>query len=123
MRNYAVHEEVKDWFVNIADNERQIFLARLSNELTIHGRDIGLDYTAVTVEQKIRVFKGLNELQHQISQHIANLGDGSARYPDDVLWQILQEKAAAHGLTNHLNSSIKRVRPFCSFVPGSKAIH
>jgi hypothetical protein len=110
--NCSVSEETRNWFLNLADNERQIFLAQVSYDLTIHGRSFGLDLTG---DVQVRAFKGLNELQHQISAHIAHLGEGTARYPEDVLWQILQEKAAAYGISNHLNSSIKRARSVCAF--------
>jgi hypothetical protein len=40
-------------------------------------------------EEQTKAFTGLNELQHQISQHIAAIGIGSDRYPDNVFWQIL----------------------------------
>ena len=100
-------EEVRLWFLNLADNQRQVFLAWLSHDLTIHGRSFGLDLTG---EKQVKAFKGLNELQHQISAHIAHIGDGSKRYPDDVLWQILQGKAATYGISNHLESSITLVR-------------
>jgi len=52
----------------------------------------------------------LNELQHQISQHIAHLGSGDARYPDDLLWTILHEKAASYGISKQLSSSLKIAR-------------
>jgi hypothetical protein len=98
-------DELKQWYLSLTDSSKQIFLAFVSNDLTIHGRGFGLD---LPVEQQSRAFKGLNELQHQISGHIAGLGLGRDRYPDDVLWQILAETAAAYGLANHLKSSLER---------------
>jgi hypothetical protein len=35
---------------------------------------------------------------------------GCDRYPDDVLWKILQEKAAAHGLTSCLTKALEFAR-------------
>jgi hypothetical protein len=57
----------------------------------------------------VQAFKGLNELQHQISQHIAHLGEDSKRYPEDVLWEILYEKAARYGWSAHLKQSLNFV--------------
>ncbi len=99
-----INEEARDWYLGLPDARKQIFLAIVSNHLTIHGRAFGLDLVG---EIQIRAFKGLNELQHQISQHIAAIGLGRDRYPDSVLWQILQEKAAAYGLSGHLTKSIE----------------
>ena len=99
-------DELRNWYVSLTDSSKQIFLALVSHDLTIHGRAFGLD---LSTEQQSRAFKGLNELQHQISSHIAGLGLGRERYPDEVLWQIIVEKAAAYGLSNHLKRSLERV--------------
>ena len=97
-------DELRDWYLALTDSNKQIFLARVSSDLTIHGRGFGL-YSSV--ENQVRGFKGLNELQHQISQHISALGSGCGRYPDDVLLRILAETAAEYGLTRHLNQSLE----------------
>lgn len=111
-----IGDELRDWYLSLTDSSKQIFLAFVSHDLTIHGRGFGLD---LTVEQQCRAFNGLNELQHQISSHIAALGLGRDRYPDDVLWQILVETAAAYGLTRHLNHSLERAGSYhgCSSRP------
>ena len=101
------NEEMGNWYLNLADHQKQIFLAVLSNKLTIHGRTFGLDLKG---EEQTKAFTGLNELQHQISQHIAAIGIGSDRYPDKVLWQILSEKAATYGLSAHLIQSLEFAR-------------
>ena len=101
------HEEIRNWYLDLPDPQKQIFLAVLSNKLTIHGRAFGLDLKG---EEQTKAFKGLNELHHQISQHIAAIGIGSDRYPDNVLWQILYEKAATYGLSAHLIQSLEFAR-------------
>ncbi len=97
------NDDLRGWYLNLTDSDKQIFLALVSNDLTIHGRGISLHESA---DQQIRGFKGLNELQHQISGHIIGLALGSDRYPGDVLWQILTETAAAYGLGSHLRHSL-----------------
>ncbi len=101
------NDAVKDWYLALTDSNKQIFLALVSNDLTIHGRELELHPLA---EEQGRAYKGLNELQHQISGHIVGLGLGHDRYPDDVLWQILAEKAAAYGLSPHLRHSLEFAR-------------
>jgi len=96
-------EELKARYLGMSDSAKLVFLARLSHDLTIHGRAFGLDLGG---NQQVQAFKGLNELQHQISQHIAHLGEDGKRYPEDVLWEILHEKAARYGLSAHLNQSL-----------------
>lgn len=100
-------EEMKDWYLALPDPRKQIFLAILSSSLTIDGRAFSLDYEG---KEQTKAFVGLNEIQHQISQHIAAIGIGSDRYPDDVLWQILTEKASAYGLSAHLFRSLEFAR-------------
>ena len=113
-------EELKVRYLGMSDPQRLIFLARLSNDLTIHGRGFGLDLAG---SQQVQAFKGLNELQHQISQHIAHLGEDSKRYPEDVLWEILQEKAARYGLSAHLKQSLNAVLSRSSGEPPDQGNH
>jgi hypothetical protein len=101
------NDEIRLWFLALSDSQKQIFLAFVSHELTIHGRYFG---HFVTGEQQTRAFIGLNELQHQISSHVGALGQGCDRYPDDVLWKILEEKAASYGLSAYLKKSIEKAR-------------
>jgi hypothetical protein len=101
-----MNEMLKMRFLALSDSEKIVFLAQLSHDLTIHGRSFGLD---LAPETQIAAFKGLNELQHQISSHISGLGLGRDRYPDDVLWKILHETASNHRLSAHLRSSLDRL--------------
>ena len=41
--------------LNLVDNQRQVFLARLSHDLTIHGRSFGLDLAG---EVQVKSFQG-----------------------------------------------------------------
>jgi hypothetical protein len=101
------NDELRDWYLALTESNKQIFLALVSSHLTIHGREFGLHPSG---EQQSRAFKGLNELQHQISGHIVELGAGRARYSDDGLWEILAEEAAAYGLSPHLRASLEFAR-------------
>jgi hypothetical protein len=98
-----MNKSSKEFFLALPDLQKIIFLAHLSNDLTIHGRGVGFYLTG---EMQTAAFKGLNELQHQISQHIARLAEGSDRYPDEVLWEILQETSARYGMSVHLKQSL-----------------
>lgn len=106
------NDDLRNWYLALNDFDKQVFLALVSNHLTIHGRDF---YRYPAVDPKVtakafQAFEGLNELQHQISGHIAAIGLSRDRYPDDVLWKILDEKAAAYGLTAHLRQSLDFAR-------------
>jgi hypothetical protein len=100
-------EALRDWYLARSDSHKLIFLSLVSNQLTIHGRAFGIDLTGAV---QIKAFEGLNELQHQISGHITAIGLNHARYPDEVLWNILNEKAAAYGLLAHLYQSFNFAR-------------
>ena len=60
VREWTLYAAAKSWFLNLADSPRQVFLARLSHDLTIHGRSFGLHLAG---EEQVRAFKGLNELR------------------------------------------------------------
>ena len=70
------NDELRNWYLALTDSDKQVFLALVSNHLTIYRRDFGLYPSGA--EQS----KAFNGLRHD-------------RYPDDVLWKILDEKAAA----------------------------
>jgi hypothetical protein len=107
------NDDLRSWYLALKDSDKQVFLALVSNHLTIHGRDFYRYPPETEPKAKaIQAFEGLNELQHQISGHIAAIGLRRDRYPDDVLWKILDEKAAAYGLTAHLRQSLERSRDF-----------
>jgi hypothetical protein len=101
------NDELRSWFLELSDSGKQIFLCFVSHHLTIHGRSFGLDLTG---SEQTKAFQGLNELQHQISGHVAAIGLNCDRYPDDVLWNILSEKAAWYGLAAHLKQSLNFAR-------------
>lgn len=100
-------DEIKRWYLGLPDDKKQIFLAFVSNSLTIHGRSFGLDLAG---EQQIAAFKGLNELQHQLSSHIAAIGLNRERYPDDVFWNIIDEKAGCYNISSALIDSLRFAR-------------
>ncbi len=102
-----MNNDIRDWYLALTDPSKQIFLDLVSHDLTIHGRGFRLDLQG---EQQTRAFKGLNELQHQLSGHISGLGQGRDRYPDDLPWQTLAETAAVYGLGPHLRRSLQDAR-------------
>src|SRR5689334_9342049 len=102
---------MRNWYLALKDSDKQVFLALLSNHLTIHGRDFYRGSSRIEPTGKaFQAFEGLNEIQHQISGHIAAIGLRDDRYPDDVLWKILSEKAAAYDLSAHLRQSLDFAR-------------
>ncbi len=99
-------EEIRDFYLSLPDRRKLVFLAILSNSLTIDVRGFFLELSG---ERLLKALQGLNELQHQLSQHIAAIASGSERYPDDVLWNILSEKAEAHQIRASLRQSLTYV--------------
>ena len=100
-------EEIRDFYLALRDPDKQIFLALVSSHLTIHGRYFG---HYVSGEEQTRAFRGLNELQHQVSGHIVALGLGRGTFPDDIFWEILAEEAEKSGLGAHLKGSLEFAR-------------
>jgi len=96
-------ETLRNWFFAVSDQQKIVFLAELSHAFTIHGRSFVLDLTGAELA---RAFKGLNEFQHTVSQDIAHLGSGTNWHSGEELWQGLQMKATAYGLSAHLRQSL-----------------
>ena len=95
-------EPFDDLFLSLSDQQRIVALAWLSHELTIRGRAFALDFVG---KQQIAAFKGLNELQHKISQNIGHLAEGTNRQSGEDILQTLRGTAAHYGLASHLRSS------------------
>jgi hypothetical protein len=95
-------EPFDDLFLSLSDQQKIVALAWLSHELTIHGRGFGLDLVG---NDQIAAFKGLNELQHKISQDIGHLAQGTNRQGGEDILQTLRGTAAHYGLASHLRSS------------------
>ena len=81
------------------------FLAALSNQLTILVRG---DYDeSVDCARRVKRLMGSNELQHHISSELRHHLEGDPdRYPDEVLLNILLEKAHHYELSNELQQAL-----------------
>ena len=99
--------QIKTWYLELPDESKQVFLAIVSHQLTVHGRYVAYELAG---EQQIRAFTGLNEIHHQISSQIAAIGLANNRYPDEVLWAILHEKAEQHQISQQLSESLQFAR-------------
>lgn len=93
----------KHHFLGRPAAEQQVFLASVAFELTVAFRGLLLDLQG---SELVRALTGVNELQHTLTSQIGALCSGSSRYPDDVFWQILSEKAAMYGLTEPLDRAL-----------------
>jgi hypothetical protein len=97
-------QELSNWFSSCSDKEKIVFLAWLSHQLTIHGRSFGV---GSEVREANRAFKGLNELQHTISQNIAHLAAGTNARTGEFVLEALDSKANHYGLAAHLRQSLQ----------------
>ena len=99
-------ERLKQWLLSSSDTQKIVFLGWLSHELTIYGRCYWLDLTG---QEQTASFKGLNELQHKISQDIGHLAQGTNRFSAEQIWESLQQTAACYGLSGDLRQSLERL--------------
>ena len=84
--------EIKSAFSTLPLDNRVNFLSALALELTISMRSAYPTH----VEEKVSLMKlmGLNEVQHTVAGQLTKmLAKDDARYPDDVFFDILFEKA------------------------------
>jgi len=96
-------DELHNWYSTLPILKKLAFLALVSQHLTLHGRTFEIDLNGI---EQVRAFKGLNELHHQLSGQQVSFGLSLPGYPDDVFFNILNEKAAAHGILVHLSQSL-----------------
>jgi hypothetical protein len=94
------------WFSSSSDQHKIVLLAWLSHELTIHGRCFAMDLSG---QKAIDAFKGLNELQHTISNDIGHLAKGTNRKSGEVILQCLEVIASQCGLSADLRWSLERI--------------
>jgi hypothetical protein len=103
----VVIDRLKAFLVNLSSEQRARFYCLLLFELTIAGRDIS---TGDNRDEMLREFKCLNELSHQVSQHLYSCLRGgsklSSAYSDAALHNVLLEKAAAGRCLPSLLASI-----------------
>jgi hypothetical protein len=92
-----------DDFARLSVADQQRFLALIGLDLTIHGRAFLLELQGPVL---VRSLAGLNELQHKIASHIAALAGDAPRYPDDILFRILEEVATEYEVTDALQRAI-----------------
>jgi hypothetical protein len=97
-------EGLRRWFLASTDMRKVSFLAWLSNQLTVHGRCFALDLRG---EEQTKAFKGLNELQHKISQEIGHLADGTKAMSAEHVWEGLHGTAEHYGLSAVLRQSLE----------------
>jgi hypothetical protein len=81
------------------------FLAALSHQLTICMRE---NYDeSIDRDKRIRRLMGANELQHHLSSETLHLlEEDTKRYPDEVLLNILLEKAHYYQMPNELQGAL-----------------
>jgi len=84
--------EIKYAFSTLPLDNRVKFLSTLALELTISMRNAYPTH----IEEKVSLIKlmGLNEVQHTVTGQLTKMiAKDEARYPDDVFFDILFEKA------------------------------
>lgn len=93
--------------------QQAIALSKLGANLTVCARDAYPRATpALALEERLLRMQGFNELQHQISQHIAALLQGKKRYPEDVLCSGLLELAEKYHVLKELEWAIGHSKLF-----------
>jgi hypothetical protein len=98
--------EIKSAFSTLLLDKRANLLSALALEITISMRSAYPTH----VEEKASVAKliGLNEIQHTITGQLAKmLANDDARYPDDVFFDILFEKAKGSFCEEDLFTAIR----------------
>ncbi|GGA57141.1 hypothetical protein GCM10011507_05590 [Edaphobacter acidisoli] len=97
--------ELLQIYANLDSWAKARFLAVLSHQLTIRMRESYDE--SIASDQRIKLLMGANELQHHLSSELRHhLEEDTNRYPDEVLMNILLEKAQYYQLSNELQGSL-----------------
>ena len=99
-----MNESTGQRFSGMAETDQRLSLARVSLALTISGRAFMLDLRDTGL---IAALSGINELQHTISGHVAGFGTEVPRYPDEVLWNVLHERAEMYAIGEALTEAVE----------------
>jgi len=96
-------------YSSLPASDKISFLAQTSHQLTVYLRG---SYPDVSGESKLdglslKKLQGANELQHHLSSELRHIHVSNPdRYPDDVLLNILWEKADFYDISEELNHSL-----------------
>jgi len=101
------NQELLDFYCGLGSSAKVRFLARAAYNLTV---ELRCDYDdALDCKMRLQRLQGANELQHHLTAELAhhyNLDE--KRYPDDVLFNILIEKAMFYEILPELLSAFSR---------------
>lgn len=116
-------DELRSAYVRYSPQEQVVFLSRLSQSLTISGRDAyPRARAAASDSRRIQMLQGINELQHVIAGQLAALlRERPERYPDHVLCEALFETAAIYGITPALEWAVDQSADACAALAAAPA--
>jgi len=84
---HMTNSEMLTKYQTLSEQDKSLFLAYVAHDLTIFGRENYTDYNRIK-------FQALNELQHVITGQVSKLlQNDTKRYPDDILFKILDDKS------------------------------
>lgn len=92
--------EVVELYSNSSQEQKMLFLARISHELTIRARAAYEPGTENVTDPKL--LRRINESQHGIAGTLAALLQNAPGYPDDVLVEILMGERESRRAVEHV---------------------
>ncbi|SNS95751.1 hypothetical protein SAMN05421770_103223 [Granulicella rosea] len=105
-------QELIDGYSAMSSRAKVQFLALCSFSLTVGMRGL---YDLTDSEKRARRLQGANELQHHLSSELGHHDEeNEKRYPDDVLINILLEKAAHYGISGEMGYALRQAMKLCS---------
>ena len=114
-------EEIKNWYLGLTNSQKQIFLASVGHQLTVHARQHRANHPKnPDPGALLRVFTGMTELHHHLSHQVVAIGMDRGRYADSLLWDILISKATDFDLTKDLMTSLDYARNSMTVVSRTK---
>jgi hypothetical protein len=114
-------QELIERYIALDSSTKVRFLAVCSHSLTISLRE---DYDSSDLELRVKRLQGANELQHHLSSELLRHHDSDEkRYPDEVLINILLEKAATYNLSGAIGWSLNRALEIAAKQPTARTAH
>jgi hypothetical protein len=108
MMNENTRRKLKQSYAGLLSDKKTFFLSILALELTVSARGAYPSQELKVEKDSLTRLICLNEIQHTVTGHLAKMiNKDDERYPDDVFFEIMFEKASSGPCEKDLLTALK----------------